>query len=711
MQRFNQTVRATFNKGLITEASEMGFPQDASVDELNCDLTRKGTRRRRLGVKIEEDDVPSTDTYIEGSIVYAGEWDNVGGNSDLTYLVLQVANTLRFYEKGVDTVSSGEVKVSGTPYIINLSDFNSTTGIGASSAKVEVASIEGYLVVVSPEIDAFYIKANDNGTFSTNPITFRIRDFEWQGNKESYRTEWGDLNPPVTRKYDTYNAGWFTQNNVNVVNQWNTTRGTWPPLTHPWYSAKDSNSNFDIPEWLKITSGTSLLGNGHYILELFNPDRNGVSGLTGLTSNAPVKRFNTVTAFAGRVFFSGIDSKVYFSRIIEDISYIGDLYQVNDPTAETFNDLLDTDGGYIRLPDASGISKLHVFGASLMVFAKNGVWRISGVDDVFRATEFSVSKVSDFGLASKCSFVSAANNLPFWWSFSGIHSIVVTEQGGFREINLSLPTIQTFWHDDIGGAEKACVTGVYDTENNRVVWAYKKEGEEIDFKLNRFLIFDVDQQAFIPWEVTDDGVHQIVGLTYFDGKRGSRIAYTVIDEDGNTVVDSDGNTVVATIQTEIQSDNLLKLVIRNANGSISFASFTGDDFLDWGTENYTSFLVSSYNFMGDVTRRKTSPYITSLLKVTETGIVGEAPVRPSSIFISSFWDFKKAPATSAQQGYRLKSIPWGDATTFNYPSTIVATRLKLRGRGRVVSLRFESEEGKDFDLIGWETIDAINSNF
>lgn len=39
----------------------------------------------------------------------------------------------------------------------------------------------------------------------------------------------------------------------------------------------------------------------------------------------------------------------------------------------------------------------------------------------------------------------------------------------------------------------------------------------------------------------------------------------------------------------------------------------------------------------------------------------------------------------------------------NYPYDVVQTRLRVRGNGNVVVLRYESEEGKDFELLGHTT--------
>ena len=46
MPRVSQKPVNVFNKGLITEAGELTFPEGASVDELNCALLRDGSRVR-----------------------------------------------------------------------------------------------------------------------------------------------------------------------------------------------------------------------------------------------------------------------------------------------------------------------------------------------------------------------------------------------------------------------------------------------------------------------------------------------------------------------------------------------------------------------------------------------------------------------------------------------------------------------------------------
>ena len=88
-QSISQKAVNNFVKGLITEASELTFPEGASVDESNCDLRRDGTRRRRLNVEYESSHALSSFTLSNSEVVATGEWLNAGGDANRDLLVLQ----------------------------------------------------------------------------------------------------------------------------------------------------------------------------------------------------------------------------------------------------------------------------------------------------------------------------------------------------------------------------------------------------------------------------------------------------------------------------------------------------------------------------------------------------------------------------------------------------------------------------------------------
>ena len=716
-QSLSQKVVNTFVKGLITERTELTFPADASVDELNCDLRRDGSRRRRLAAKVEDSNTLSSFTVSTSTRFHTGKWENVGGQSGLEFLVLQVGSTLRFYNKTDLPYSSHEITQT-----VNLSSYEVAGGVGAANANCQFASINGALVVSSPAINTIYIQRNiSTGALTTTQISFRIRDFEWLGDKSTYTTEISNASASTARKYDTANAGWSgTKGTAARV-----AYGAYPPLTLPWYAGKDASGVFSKTEWQNIFSGTSLIGNGTFILNFFNKDRSAASGIAGITTDIETSRFKSVESFAGRIFYAGLESAkntgvILFSRQIETLSELGECFQVNDPTSEDISDLLDTDGGVVRIPDAVNIQYLYAFGATLFIFAENGVWSINGVDNVFRATEYSLRRVSYTGMLTAESFVEA-EGVPFWWSKTGIHTLQFDEvSGNPTEQNISLPTIQTFW-DDIGSNARSLVQATYDRLNKKIYWAYPNTTETNANKLNNFLILDIPLGAFYPWKVSDEAssTDYIMGLAVYSGYGSDELVLDVVLSTGDDVVQDSDDVVSTQFSDFATGDPSLVLLIRDgATGKLTMGTFSGKSFLDWGTTNYLSFAEAGYDFISDVVRQKNSPYIVTYMRVTEEGWEstesGYEPIRPSSLLVSSYWDFSTTASSVSQQAYRYKQTPIvnpGDLTDFGYPDTVISSRLKLRGRGRSVRLRFESEQGKDFLLLGYGVINAVNQRY
>lgn len=57
--------------------------------------------------------------------------------------------------------------------------------------------------------------------------------------------------------------------------------------------------------------------------------------------------------------------------------------------------------------------------------------------------------------------------------------------------------------------------------------------------------------------------------------------------------------------------------------------------------------------------------------------------------------------STPQQAYKYSTLRFNKTLTeAAYPYSVVDTRLRVRGTGRVVVYRYESEAGKDFELIG-----------
>ena len=716
-QSLSQKAVNNFVRGLITEAGELTFPEGASVDELNCELRRDGSRRRRLGLALESNHVLSSFTVSDSEIVHTGDWLNVGGTTELEFLVVQKGSNLYFYNKAELPYSS-----QGYTDYIDLTSHEYAGSSGAETAKCQFASLNGNLIVSSEAINTIYVtfdSASVGNEFSSVEISFKVRDFDWQGDTDTYKTAGAT---DAARTYDTKNAGWVDTKGEAARTTWSAANsGNYPPLTHPWFAGKNSSGDFDAAEWDKVFAGNTLTSNGHYILDFFSKVR---SGLTTETINT---RFKTVASFGGRVFYSGIgdaehSGHVLFSKIVEGVTDLGICHQVNDPTAEYLSDLLVSDGGIIVIPDAVNIQLIYPYQTALFVFAENGVWQISGVDGVFRASEYSINRVSKIGILNPQTFISAEGT-PFWWSRFGIHTLgtdSVSGQG--QETNISLTTIQTFW-DQIDTSVKRKVTAVYDNVNKKIYWAYPNANETVDAKLNNFLILDLALQAFVPWSVPDQtsSTDCVVGLAFYSGFGADTLELDVTSNGGlDDVVTSAGDDVVSSqISGFATGDPSIVLLVRDGTtNKMTMASFSSTSFLDWGDTNYSSFAVTGYDFVGDLLTKKNAPYIAVYSRLTEEGFTGNEvdgyePIRPSSLLVSAAWDFKDT-FSSTQQAYRLKQpvvVNPSDLSNFSYPEDVITTRLKIRGHGRSMRIKYESEQGKDFILLGWGMIQGRNARF
>lgn len=712
-QSYNQKTVNNFVKGLITEAGELTFPEGASVDELNCDLRKDGSRRRRLGVAYEDSNILSSFTIDDNTIVHTGDWTNAGGLSNKEFLIVQVGSTLHFYNKASLPYSSTQES-----FTVNLTSYEFSGSIGAANSKCHFASIKGYLIVSSEAIDTFYISYNTStNTISHTSYTINVRDFSWQGDTSTYTTDLGsNAATPAVRQYDAKNSGWGVGGGPNEL---------YRPLTHPWYAGKNDTGDYSYTEWNKVYSGSSILANGHYVLNFFAKDRSGASGISGLPVEYEQSRFKSVVAFSGRIFYAGLNSAtnsgtILFSKLIESESDFGSCYQVNDPTAEYLSDLLDTDGGSVKIPDAVGIKILYTFKTSLFVFAENGVWQITGVDGVFTASTYSINRVSTVGIASPSSFL-AVEGVPVWWSRFGIHTLNFDQvTGGAQEQNISLPTIQTFW-DNLDTDVKEKVVAQYDSIGKKAYWFYPDADETVTSKLNNVLILDIPLQAFYPWRIEDQASSTscVVGAAFYSGYGSEDLTLDVVTSVGDDVVTSAGDDVVSIIPRPYTSgDAAIILLARDgATNKLTMAGFTSTDFVDWGDAAYVSYAEAGYDFIGDITTKKNAPYLVVYSRLTEEGFElsgGEyVPIRPSSLLVSTAWDFKNFFA-EPQQAYRLKYpvvVNVNDLTEFSYPEDVVTTRLKIRGHGRSVRLRYESEAGKDFILLGWGMVQAGNGRF
>jgi hypothetical protein len=449
-----------------------------------------------------------------------------------------------------------------------------------------------------------------------------------------------------------------------------------------------------------------------------------------LPVNYETTRPQVCAFFAGRAWYAGIKSSeksgwVLFSQIATDLSKFHRCYQEGDPTSEVFSDLADNDGGIIVIPDAGEIVELKALGPSLLVFATNGVWQIIGGTDGFKASAYSVQKISNTGCVAPKSVIEVEEML-MYWANNGIYVIKLDQNGNANVENSTDVTIKTFYQS-IPTLNRFYADASYNTSAKVVWWAFNKNvitsTSEGRYRKTRILCFDVRLGAWYVYDITS-GSPIPVALAVTNESQQSTQEYTVISGTDDVLVSTD--TVIADIPVINSSVKQFKLLtlhpVTTNNYSITWSDFNNTSFKDWYTYDTTgtdapAYLITGYQLGNNgPARTKTGGYVTAFLKRTETSFdVNANPVNPSSCFLQTRWDFTDNTYTGKwsdeYQVYRQLRPYWAEpSTTFDDGYPLVITKNKIRGRGKAVQMKWSSEVGKDMKIVGWSTTFVGNTN-
>lgn len=742
MAKGTEKLYRTFIKGIITEASPLTYPENASIDEDNFVLNRDGSRSRRLGIDYELDYYLKA-TGLGASTITSGKqsfhkWESPGGDTTVSIGVIRIADRLWF----IDLLTTN-------PSANFLNGGNYITLTGLNKADIDTAVINNSLIVSSSDLDAPILLTYDvtAQTVSQEEITLKVRDI-WGVDDGLELTE-----RPTTlsneHKYNLRNQGWSDKiTNANgskdALPFLFSDKGYYPSNSDLWTLGKVTNISSD--DYDKFDRGlfdrsavyTGLAPKGSFIIDAFNRGNSRMTlsdVTTGLPTDQETGNISTVASYAGRIFYSGVTSNVldrddrspnysgyiFFSQVITENSKLGFCYQDADPTSPDISDLIDTDGGTIQIPECSRIVKIIPSRTSLLVFAENGVWEIFGDTNGFVATSFQVSKITTFGTSNAKSVVNIGGTF-IYWAKAGIVLLRQDDASGrYIAQNLSLTTIQTLY---LGISElgKQYCKGFFDERENRVRWLYNDtDTYSTDNSINRYnreLVYDVTLNSFYTNTISNLVSNSPYVVDYIDIP-----GYSVATADTEVVVGSDtvivtsGTSVVIT-EDQVQNRTSQFSFLTMSGTSFTLSKYRNTSFYDWVTPSgstgvsYSSYLVTGYELFQDLLREKTVPYIFFYFRRTENGFETDGSgnlihTDPSSCLVQSQWSWANSAASGKWgtqfQAYRLlrNYIPTGTEDEFDYGESVIVTKNKLRGSGKCLSLKFNSEAGKDIRILGW----------
>ena len=702
-------------KGLITEAGPLTYPEDATISETNMTLYRTANRSRRLGIALESSarasfSVTSTDVAINEF-----RWDAVANNSNLTFVVMQVGLSLFFFDANSEPLVNGQksFSVDLTPYVVSGT-------VNPQNYLVSMTSGRGILYLAGEVVDPIEIVyAEETNSISVRRIYIQIRDFK--GLADDLANDEEPTTLSIQHQYNLMNQGWFSPDGggtgssvtyfdrfggIDTYNQQPTTpitayfthAGRYPGNNKQWWMAKNSSGDFSPQLLQKTYSGTTLAPRGHYIVNAFNIDRSAVSGVVGIPVEFSKTRPAAISFANGRLWYVH-NSTLYFSQVMDDKSKAGFCYQEADPTSEDISDLIDTDGGVIPIPEMAKGIRLIPSGNGIVVFATNGVWFVSGTSNGFTASEFSVSKISPIGTDSPLSIIDVEDSV-YWWSKVGIMAMSQkmgmfgVVEGKFDRANISEQTVQKFYND-ISDSCRKTAKAVYDPVTNVVQWLFRSNSISRPFVYDQVLNLDLTLQAFYPWKISriQDSTPDIVGVV--------------------TTPVLSGYKGTSKTSVKLTTIRYLCMVKEGSAYKMAGAQFNDLNFADWVTQPYLSYLETGYELMADAARKKQTPWITTFFNKTEEKYIANGndyeANRQSSCYFQVKWDWASSSISNKystkRQAYRHIRTPYlgSNALDFDTGFPVVVTKHKVRGSGRAIQFRFETDElGKDFDLLGWQ---------
>ena len=605
----------------------------------------------------------------------------------------------------------------------------------------------------SPNIAGKNLREGNNITLRPLVITSRhlynLRNQGWSAPKPQFG---GDNTPhDLITNFTSASGGPYPANSDTVG-----------PFT---YANTNSDYNkyivrFNALDCVNNPLGTAQAPLGYFIIDALDRGASRKSSYAQMMAQYPQNTLNiedlpqdetpggpsVVAEYAGRVFYAGfpgtlidgdtsspkLSSYVLFSALVQDASSIYRCYQAADPTSPDSSDLVDTDGGFIRVDGAYNICAMQSIQTGLVILAENGAWVINGGSGTgFTATNYQVIKVTTAGCVSPGSVVTVGNTV-FYWSRDGIYSLTTNEYGDFVANNITQKTIKTLY-DNISAADIKKAQGVYDEYEQRVKWIY---GNRYSSTIpTTELILDTSSGAYSKYTIQKIGSNiypMCIGGVNVNPFAQVPDDTDVITSDSSDVVISNGDNVViesASVDTLSNIKEVQYLVVTSISPTIhfTFGNYSNENHYDWFSYNGVgvdarSFLLTGAQTGGDTQRKKNIAYITAHFTKTETGLVDDGTgsgdltlANQSSCTLKAQWDWTDNVNSNRwsqeQQIYRIRRPYYPSSSDdFDNGFSVVETRTKLRGYGKAVSLLFESSPGKHMEILGWAMTLGVNGN-
>jgi hypothetical protein len=319
-----------------------------------------------------------------------------------------------------------------------------------------------------------------------------------------------------------------------------------------------------------------------------------------------------------------------------------------------------------------------------------------------------------------------------FWGQDGIYHIHLDQNGNWVTENISYGRVQRLY-EEITIEDKRKAKGVYDRFERKIRWIYKNRLS--DTAETKELVLDVNLKAFYLNALRQFPNSAIPRcLAPFVVNPYQVIINTADVEVGAVQVQENAVDVVVTVQNVFgnSTKEVAYLIVTAIDPVIkyTFAFYRESGWRDWKSfdnvgVDASAFMVTGYisgsGETEDHIRVKQFPYLVVHCQRTENGFSQDIngdffPLNPSSCIVQTRWDWANSANSKRWspefQAYRYRRfyLPTGINDVYDTGFATIVTKNRLRGQGRVCSIKFSTEANSDLYLLGWSMVMSTNGN-
>lgn len=438
---------------------------------------------------------------------------------------------------------------------------------------------------------------------------------------------------------------------------------------------------------------------------------------------------------------------------------LGYNFSVNDPTSEILNDPLDTDGGTITIEGLGGCLRLKSLGPDLIVFGTNGIWSVRGTNGRFSPVSYFVEKISSISLGATFSLVEAEGNLFFWGndsiyilrqadnSLGGLPTLIVENISNNRINNYIKSIVRKKPGTGLTSIVKETLSSCYSSFEKRIYW-YFSTGENTSYANNRnnILVFDLDKNLFLKWKIQHVTNTSVLGIYPYESS-------VLHFDSGNVTFKPPLNEGLRFLCFNTNHHSQLDPVTYDLYDVPTWYEMSykaprdwmiGSNFTNNDTNNpvIEAWFETPHLILGDLHNNKTAPYLNTIYR-TDRITLSNMFVNYGGMSSYAFWGRKYAGDNYSNLVYTNwdgnnssdyhtltclsrtitfdedtgESSDFGtgvnnsEFTTLNYGKDFEVSQNRLRGRGRLLQLRYENNGEDNFLISGFEIITSRNREF